>query len=83
MGALKGPPGGALPAWSHPRGWTPAPCPPAPHPLVPLPEQGLENSWRRHREVTSYLHGRLQELGLQLFVKDPVRSGAWDRGRGS
>lgn len=34
--------------------------------------QGLERSWQRHHEVTQYLHRRLQELGLQLFVKDPV-----------
>ncbi|XP_024419770.1 alanine--glyoxylate aminotransferase [Desmodus rotundus] len=40
--------------------------------LALIAEEGLENSWRRHREVTSYLHGRLQELGLQLFVKDPA-----------
>ena len=47
----------------------------------PLPSQGLENSWRQHREVTAYLHGRLQGLGLQLFVKDPVRR-AEGRGQG-
>ncbi|XP_055473075.1 alanine--glyoxylate aminotransferase isoform X1 [Psammomys obesus] len=39
--------------------------------LALISEQGLENSWQRHREVTAYLHKRLQELGLQLFVKDP------------
>lgn len=39
-----------------------------------FPPQGLENSWQRHREVAAYLYKRLQELGLQLFVKDPVRS---------
>lgn len=52
-----------------------ASCPPHPcHcPPVPSPTQGLENSWRQHRETTAYLHGRLQALGLQLFVKDPVR----------
>ncbi|XP_008592883.1 PREDICTED: serine--pyruvate aminotransferase, mitochondrial [Galeopterus variegatus] len=38
--------------------------------LALMVEQGLENSWRRHREVVAYLHGRLHELGLQLFVKD-------------
>lgn len=42
--------------------------------------QGLENSWRRHREATAHLHKRLQELGLKLFVKDPVRS-PWEAGR--
>ncbi|KAG8508277.1 Serine--pyruvate aminotransferase, mitochondrial [Galemys pyrenaicus] len=40
--------------------------------LALLAEQGLENSWRQHREATGYLHQRLQELGLQLFVKDPA-----------
>ncbi|XP_045150467.1 serine--pyruvate aminotransferase [Echinops telfairi] len=40
--------------------------------LAILVEQGLESSWRRHQEVSLYLHGRLQELGLQLFVKDPA-----------
>ncbi|XP_062936863.1 alanine--glyoxylate aminotransferase [Cynocephalus volans] len=38
--------------------------------LALMAEQGLENSWRQHREVVAYLHGRLHELGLQLFVKD-------------
>nr|KAF6336089.1 alanine--glyoxylate and serine--pyruvate aminotransferase [Myotis myotis] len=40
--------------------------------LALIAEEGLENSWRRHRDVTAYLHGRLQGLGLQLFVKDPT-----------
>ncbi|KAM4869349.1 alanine--glyoxylate aminotransferase isoform X1 [Urocitellus parryii] len=40
--------------------------------LALLVEQGLESSWQRHREATAYLHGRLQELGLQLFVRDPA-----------
>ncbi|XP_052049471.1 alanine--glyoxylate aminotransferase [Apodemus sylvaticus] len=39
--------------------------------LALIAEQGLENSWRRHREATAHLHKRLQELGLKLFVKDP------------
>ncbi|KAL2775362.1 serine--pyruvate aminotransferase [Daubentonia madagascariensis] len=38
--------------------------------LALIAEQGLENSWRQHREATAYLHGRLQGLGLQLFVRD-------------
>ncbi|XP_045415864.1 serine--pyruvate aminotransferase [Lemur catta] len=38
--------------------------------LALLAEQGLENSWRQHREATAYLHGRLQGLGLQLFVRE-------------
>ncbi|XP_008052438.1 serine--pyruvate aminotransferase [Carlito syrichta] len=40
--------------------------------LALIAEQGLENSWRQHREATAYLHGRLQGLGLQLFVRDPA-----------
>ncbi|XP_025843510.2 alanine--glyoxylate aminotransferase [Vulpes vulpes] len=40
--------------------------------LALIAEQGLENSWRQHREATAYLHERLQGLGLQLFVKDPA-----------
>ncbi|XP_008827363.1 serine--pyruvate aminotransferase isoform X2 [Nannospalax galili] len=40
--------------------------------LALISEQGLENSWRKHRETTMYLHDRLQELGLQLFVKEPA-----------
>ncbi|XP_058909724.1 alanine--glyoxylate aminotransferase [Kogia breviceps] len=40
--------------------------------LAHLAEQGLENSWQQHREAAEYLHGRLRELGLQLFVRDPA-----------
>ncbi|CAI9152677.1 unnamed protein product [Rangifer tarandus platyrhynchus] len=40
--------------------------------LAHLAEQGLENSWRQHREASEYLHACLQGLGLQLFVKDPA-----------
>lgn len=40
--------------------------------LALIAEKGLENSWRQHREATTYLQGRLQGLGLQLFVKDPA-----------
>ncbi|KAM5327032.1 alanine--glyoxylate aminotransferase isoform 2-T2 [Glossophaga mutica] len=40
--------------------------------LALIAEEGLENSWRRHREIASYLHRRLRELGLQLFVRDPA-----------
>lgn len=39
--------------------------------------QGLESSWERHQETSLYLQRRLQELGLQLFVRDPVRGGRW------
>uniref|UniRef100_F7FCX7 Alanine--glyoxylate aminotransferase n=2 Tax=Monodelphis domestica TaxID=13616 RepID=F7FCX7_MONDO len=38
--------------------------------LAILAEEGLEESWRKHREVTNYLYERLQKLGLQLFVKE-------------
>ncbi|XP_077009425.1 alanine--glyoxylate aminotransferase isoform X2 [Tamandua tetradactyla] len=40
--------------------------------LAIIAEQGLEHSWQQHREATAYLYGRLQGLGLQLFVKDPA-----------
>nr|XP_003421215.2 serine--pyruvate aminotransferase [Loxodonta africana] len=40
--------------------------------LATIAEQGLESSWRQHREAAAYLHGRLQALGLQLFVKNPA-----------
>ncbi|XP_014698364.1 alanine--glyoxylate aminotransferase [Equus asinus] len=40
--------------------------------LALIAEQGLEDSWRQHRETMAYLHGRLQGLGLRLFVKDPA-----------
>ncbi|CAO2625508.1 Alanine--glyoxylate aminotransferase [Lemmus lemmus] len=40
--------------------------------LALISEKGLENSWKQHREAMAYLHKRLQELGLQLFVKDPA-----------
>ncbi|MBZ3888042.1 Serine--pyruvate aminotransferase, mitochondrial [Sciurus carolinensis] len=40
--------------------------------LALMVERGLEESWQLHREATAYLHGRLQELGLQLFVRDPA-----------
>lgn len=39
--------------------------------LALISEQGLENSWRRHKETTAHLHKRLQEMGLKFFVKDP------------
>ncbi|KAM9127633.1 alanine--glyoxylate aminotransferase [Pangshura tecta] len=38
--------------------------------LAILAEQGLENSWKRHKENSLYLCAGLQELGLQLFVKE-------------
>ncbi|KAK2108095.1 hypothetical protein P7K49_013260 [Saguinus oedipus] len=48
------------------------PTPPMVPDQAPHVFQGLENSWRKHREAAAYLHGRLQALGLRLFVKDPA-----------
>lgn len=39
--------------------------------LALISEQGLENSWRRHKETTAHLYKHLQEMGLKFFVKDP------------
>ncbi|KAJ8418618.1 hypothetical protein AAFF_G00001170 [Aldrovandia affinis] len=38
--------------------------------LAILAEMGLENSWRRHKEVAEHLHKGLEDLGLKLFVQD-------------
>ncbi|XP_034036592.1 alanine--glyoxylate and serine--pyruvate aminotransferase a [Thalassophryne amazonica] len=38
--------------------------------LAVLTEQGLDNSWERHRAVAEYFHAGLESMGLQLFVKD-------------
>uniref|UniRef100_A0A4W5RNV2 Alanine--glyoxylate aminotransferase n=1 Tax=Hucho hucho TaxID=62062 RepID=A0A4W5RNV2_9TELE len=38
--------------------------------LAILAEQGLENSWQRHKEVAEYFHEGLETMGLKLFVKD-------------
>ncbi|CDR00797.1 unnamed protein product, partial [Oncorhynchus mykiss] len=40
--------------------------------LAILAEQGLENSWQRHKEVAEYFHEGLENIGLKLFVKDKV-----------
>ncbi|XP_015999705.2 serine--pyruvate aminotransferase [Rousettus aegyptiacus] len=40
--------------------------------LALIAEEGLESSWKRHRETSLYLQQRLQALGLQLFVRDPA-----------
>ncbi|XP_006276181.2 alanine--glyoxylate aminotransferase isoform X1 [Alligator mississippiensis] len=40
--------------------------------LAILAEQGLENSWKLHKENCLYLHEGLQKLGLKLFVKEEV-----------
>lgn len=39
--------------------------------LAELVEEGLENVWKRHAEVSQKLHAGLQSMGLKLFVPDP------------
>ena len=34
--------------------------------------QGLENSWKQHKEVAEYFHEGLVAMGLKLFVQDKV-----------
>ncbi|KAF7661401.1 hypothetical protein LDENG_00262130 [Lucifuga dentata] len=38
--------------------------------LAIMAEQGLENSWERHKEVAEYFHAGLESMGLKLFVKE-------------
>ncbi|XP_075773978.1 alanine--glyoxylate aminotransferase [Pelodiscus sinensis] len=38
--------------------------------LAMLAEQGLQNSWKLHKETSLHLYEGLQQLGLQLFVKE-------------
>lgn len=38
--------------------------------------QGLENSWEQHRAVYTRLCQGLQDLGLELFVKEEVSAGS-------
>lgn len=40
------------------------------------PIQGLEQMWKRHSENTQKLCSGIEEMGLELFIKDPVSSGA-------
>lgn len=40
------------------------------------PIQGLEQMWKRHSENTQKLCSGVEEMGLELFIKDPVSSGA-------
>ena len=35
--------------------------------------QGLESSWKRHRENAELLWTGLEKLGLEMFIKDKVR----------
>jgi alanine-glyoxylate transaminase/serine-glyoxylate transaminase/serine-pyruvate transaminase len=41
--------------------------------LVMLSEEGLENSWARHRANHERLKAGLEKLGLELFVEAPYR----------
>uniref|UniRef100_A0A672YTB3 Alanine--glyoxylate aminotransferase n=1 Tax=Sphaeramia orbicularis TaxID=375764 RepID=A0A672YTB3_9TELE len=38
--------------------------------LAVLAEEGLENSWERHKTVAEYFHAGLESMGLKLFVKE-------------
>ncbi|XP_028650609.1 alanine--glyoxylate aminotransferase-like isoform X2 [Erpetoichthys calabaricus] len=38
--------------------------------LAILAEKGLENYWKLHEETALYLHERLENIGLKLFVKE-------------
>ncbi|XP_075273922.1 alanine--glyoxylate aminotransferase isoform X2 [Opisthocomus hoazin] len=51
--------------------------------LAMLAEQGLESSWERHRTNCAQLCQGLQDLGLQLFVKEEVGAGQAHHGAGA
>ena len=52
--------------------------------LLPLLcPQGLESSWERHRTNCAQLCQGLQDLGLQLFVKEEVGAGQAHHGAGA
>ena len=36
--------------------------------------QGLENSWKRHHDTIEHLWAGLEKMGMEMFVKDKVRS---------
>uniref|UniRef100_A0A8D3BQ24 Alanine--glyoxylate aminotransferase n=1 Tax=Scophthalmus maximus TaxID=52904 RepID=A0A8D3BQ24_SCOMX len=38
--------------------------------LAILAERGLEESWKKHKEVAAYLYRGLEDLGLQLFIPE-------------
>ncbi|CAF90554.1 unnamed protein product, partial [Tetraodon nigroviridis] len=38
--------------------------------LAVFAEEGLENSWKRHKKVAEYFHTGLESMGLKLFVKE-------------
>ncbi|GJP60456.1 hypothetical protein CLOP_g17674 [Closterium sp. NIES-67] len=39
--------------------------------LALVVDEGLESVWHRHRSLADKLHAGIEELGLELFVKDP------------
>ena len=42
-------------------------------PYIHVTVQGIEESWRRHKEVAQYLWNAVEALGLELFIKNDVR----------
>jgi len=38
--------------------------------LTIILNEGLENRWKRHITIAEYLHKKLEELGIELFIKD-------------
>ncbi|KAM7379327.1 hypothetical protein PAMP_004890 [Pampus punctatissimus] len=58
--ALNAPPGTA-PISFNDRAW---------ESLAILAEKGLEDSWRKHKEVAAYLYRGLEDLGLKLFIPE-------------
>uniref|UniRef100_A0AAQ5X055 Alanine--glyoxylate aminotransferase n=1 Tax=Amphiprion ocellaris TaxID=80972 RepID=A0AAQ5X055_AMPOC len=38
--------------------------------LAILAERGLEESWRKHKEVAAYLYRGLEDLGIKLFIPE-------------
>ncbi|GBG90737.1 hypothetical protein CBR_g51244 [Chara braunii] len=40
--------------------------------LAMAAEEGIGKLWKRHREMAAKLYAGLEELGLELFVKDPA-----------
>ena len=41
--------------------------------LLILREQGLENSWKRHKELADILQKKLESIGFSFFVEEPYR----------
>ncbi|XP_071839714.1 alanine--glyoxylate aminotransferase-like [Apostichopus japonicus] len=38
--------------------------------LAEMAEEGLENSWQKHKDIISQFHNGLKKLGCELFVKN-------------